>query len=643
MNAFGFGALSMVWMAALAAPLVLFYFLKLKRTRQTLPSLALWRQVINDKRVNSPFQRFKRHLLLLLQLLLLALVVSAAMQPFWRGRPERMRRLPILIDCSASMAARDTPDGSTRLDAAAERVREIINGMLDDQEACLISFSRRARRRTPFTNNRRELLDALARIEVEDVASDVEDALRMTAALARTTSFDEVLLFSDGNLPTQVAFALPFDLKVHRLAPGGANVGITSLNARRAPDGTWDVFVRVECSSGAAGTAAVELARDDTRIAVENLTLAPGRSDRLVFRVPGDRAGAVTARLVTDGFDALPSDNRATLELPMLRPLHVYASTTLPAFRHALRPLADVALFPDETGTSGAGPFDLVIGDRDDDLKRSGRTRLFVGMTPEALRGLVSHGKEPTTVVDWQRNASLFRHVELRDLVVLDDPQYSGDAREGDLEGAGFEVLVHGGHGPLVVEKRESDRVDTYVLFHTERSTLPYRIGFPILVSNLVAEASHRAGLTEVHAGRTGVLAPVRLAPGCTCRIEGPGGIERSETTGADGRLSGVPAPRVGVYTVHEGGVERARIGASLLSSSETRLAAVEEIRFDEDIAVAVSETPVKTNRSLWPLITVIAFCLMLGEWLYYHRSPGWFPAKRTSTRTQPRGTPDAV
>src|ERR1700754_2559559 len=79
-----FTALSSAWLLLLTIPVVVFYFLKLRRPRQVIPSLVLWRQVLADQRVNSPFQRFKRNILLLLQLLLLALLVLAAMQPVLR-------------------------------------------------------------------------------------------------------------------------------------------------------------------------------------------------------------------------------------------------------------------------------------------------------------------------------------------------------------------------------------------------------------------------------------------------------------------------------------------------------------------------------------------------------------------------------
>src|SRR5215210_4200252 len=94
-----FTALSSAWLLLLLVPLVAFYFLKLKRPRQVIPSLVLWRQVLDDQRVNSPFQRFKRNLLLLLQLLLLALLILAAMQPLLRRAAGGSQRLPVLIDC----------------------------------------------------------------------------------------------------------------------------------------------------------------------------------------------------------------------------------------------------------------------------------------------------------------------------------------------------------------------------------------------------------------------------------------------------------------------------------------------------------------------------------------------------------------
>src|SRR5690606_19694384 len=156
------------WLFALLVPLVVFYFLKLKRTRVEIPSLALWLSVIQDQRVNSPFQKFKRNLLLLLQMAVLCLLALAAMQPFIRGSAQQASYLPILIDCSASMASTDA-EGRTRLDLVKQQVREIIENLLPDQRLTLVAVSDSAQRLTEFTDNQRVLLDALEQIRVHEV------------------------------------------------------------------------------------------------------------------------------------------------------------------------------------------------------------------------------------------------------------------------------------------------------------------------------------------------------------------------------------------------------------------------------------------------------------------------------------------
>ena len=101
----GFVNLFGAWFLLALIPLIILYFLKLRRPKMEVPSLALWQSVVNDQRVNSPFQKFRRNLLLLLQLLLLGLLVLALMQPFLPAKAATAEYLPILIDCSASMSA----------------------------------------------------------------------------------------------------------------------------------------------------------------------------------------------------------------------------------------------------------------------------------------------------------------------------------------------------------------------------------------------------------------------------------------------------------------------------------------------------------------------------------------------------------
>ena len=623
MNWGGFQTLSQLWLLALLAPLVLFYFLKLKRPRAEIPSLLLWRQVLQDYRVNSPFQRFKRNLLLLLQILLLLLLVLAALQPYWRGGPGRHRRLPVLVDCSASMGALDKPGGVSRLAEARRRVREMIDGLASDQELCLITFDNSPRKLTGFTNNKRLLRDALDRIEVADVASDLEPALRLVQALGRSEPFDEVLLFSDGNFPPRVNFDLSFKLNYQRLSPAGPNLGITALSAQRAATGGWDVFVQIEGSADAEGNALVELFQDGTSIASERITVARGRAQRMVFQTKGDHAASLRVQLTPDGFDSLATDNEAYLDLPESRPLRVFVPKSLVSYRRALSGIQGLQLFPQETVDEASGAFDLVISDRPQDLDIPSRTRLSVGVIPPELQRFVESGTNGSAVVDWRRDASVLQHVQLADLVVLDQPRFTANAGEGDLENLGYEVLIHGQRGPLLVRKQTSDAMRFALLFHTDRSTLPYRVGFPIFVANIVQAALEQAGLAEALASRTGVLPPLPLAPRGRYQIQKPGQTTEPVTADDHGIVSGVAAPRAGYYAILENGASRRSVGVSLLSPTETSLAGVAQIEFNERLQVAAAGAVVKTDWPLWPPLLLAGLAVMLVEWWFFQRKPG--------------------
>jgi Ca-activated chloride channel homolog len=143
-----------------------------------------------------------------------------------------------------------TLSGKSRLDEAKARVRERIDGLLSGQEIALVAFGRTARKVSGFSNNKGELRALLDALEVEDVAGDVDEALRVAQALARSTPFESVVILTDGNLPGQSSFELPFQIELQKLPRGGPNAGIVALSARRGTSTDWDVFVRWRTRAG---------------------------------------------------------------------------------------------------------------------------------------------------------------------------------------------------------------------------------------------------------------------------------------------------------------------------------------------------------------------------------------------------------
>ena len=166
--------------AAAAIPLLLLlYFLKLRRVTMPVGSTLLWKKAIQDLQVNSPFQKLRRNILLLLQLLALLALLLALARPVSEGTPLAGAKSVILIDHSASMNATDGEGGGTRLDEAKRRAGALIGTMQRGAEAMVIGFDDELGTNIAqgFTGDAQALRDAIDRIHADRPADAAQDGL----------------------------------------------------------------------------------------------------------------------------------------------------------------------------------------------------------------------------------------------------------------------------------------------------------------------------------------------------------------------------------------------------------------------------------------------------------------------------------
>src|SRR5665811_2221770 len=108
-------------LAGVPVGIIALYFLKLRRRPVRVPSTILWRRSLEDLHVNSLFQRLRKNLLLFLQLLAVLLAMLALTGPRIKGTASQGKRVILMIDNSASMAATDLPP--SRLARAKEEAK----------------------------------------------------------------------------------------------------------------------------------------------------------------------------------------------------------------------------------------------------------------------------------------------------------------------------------------------------------------------------------------------------------------------------------------------------------------------------------------------------------------------------------------
>jgi hypothetical protein len=332
-------------------------------------------------------------------------------------------------------------------------------------------------------------------------------------------------------------------------------------------------------------------------------------------------AASIEIRIKPDSFDSLSLDNQAFLDLPSSRDLVVYCPLSLASYRQALSGIAGVSLYPDEEGAGNADAYDLVITDQASHAEFEARMLLLVGLVPDDIKDLIEITDEVAEVVDWQRSAPLLQYVILKDVQFGDEPKRRAATEDRDFEERGYEILAQGRAGPLILQKGAAGQDVYAMLFHTDRSTLVYRVGFPVLVKNALDEARRLAGLSEAKSQPTGLLANRVLTPETNYTVVAPDGVETQTKTSVDGLLSGVAAPQIGRYSIRTAGSEVASSGVSLQSTAETELATVDALQMKET-RVGASQMTLKTDRPLWPWFALAGFAMLLIEWWYFQKRP---------------------
>lgn len=266
--------------------LVLFYFLKLRRREELVSSTFLWRRAVQDLQVNAPFQRLRKNLLLLLQLLILAAALFALARPIVKSELSKERSLVLMIDRSASMRTAEA-GGTTRFAEAREQALRLVKTLnrtgtrwwswiVGDDDAArvmVISFADRATVVSPFTTNMSDVSRLIEQIEPTDARTNLREALDLAVVSAtpgrgnmdnpaqpsgpgamiqnpvNPEEASRIVLFSDGCVGELSDVAVKeANVSLIRVGEATDNVGITALRIQRnyeRPE-LLSVFVQVK-------------------------------------------------------------------------------------------------------------------------------------------------------------------------------------------------------------------------------------------------------------------------------------------------------------------------------------------------------------------------------------------------------------
>lgn len=595
----------------LAIPLVALYFLRLRRRRVRVPSLLPWAAALRSERLASPFQRFRRHRLLALQLLALLAIVLALARPATRGTGQPGRAVVLVVDLTASMGATDV--SPSRLGAAVAAATDLVRALGPDDEAMLVTAAARTEVGVPFTRDHAEILRSLDALQPTDAAGTLREAVELALSLARGRPQVEVVLYSDGagtELREVSPGAVPFTY-----VPVGAsseNTGIVQVDLRRggALDLSAQLFAAVENRSPGPARATVEAWLGTQLIGVRTEVLPPGDTVPLVFDLPADAEGVVEVRLTAPG-DVLAADNRAwaVVEAAGRASIGLVGGDALTRRLLEADPRVRLALLtPTEATPDRIAGFDALVFGGPVPEGLDGRDYLVLG---PRYGGPVTFGPDRAEprVLDWSRGHPLNRAVRWSGLAI---------ARSASVAHAGgLTAIVDSDAGPLVLAGERSGGRVAVLAFDPFESDLPLRVAWPVFLLDAVGWLAEGPA-ADARAIPTGAPWIRRVAADVDeVLVTGPTGSERLPLR--DGIVRVAHTDRAGVYTVDVGG-RTSSFAANLASRAETDLRPRRELSLGTGPALPGAEAAVagRTRAEWWRSFALVGLALLAGEWLLW-------------------------
>jgi hypothetical protein len=618
-------------LAGLAVPIVALYILKVRLRRAPVSTLLFWRQIFEEKKPRSLWQRLRHLISLLLQLAFLTLLVLALADPIFRWQQVQSRRFVMVVDNSASMKATDAPP--SRFETARAEGLRIIDGMRLGDELAILTGGVQAQVVCGMTGHQRTLRSALESIRPADGPTRVPEAVALARRLLDEPGRSrKVVVLSDGGFDGAAELAKQDDVELVSVGKKTGNMGITRLQARRSlldPLG-YEILVEVANASDEPAECRLELDLDGEPIDVVPLKLKPGENSTQIFEKTSAEGGLLRASL--DNSDALASDNTAVALLPRRNRQRVRLETAGNLFLEKVfeaMPLVDLELVKPTkpAAPAKAAPPTLTVLHR---------------VVPEALppgpvlmiepdRGCpfwqVGEKLQNPVVTKLDGDSPLMTHVRL-------DQVLMPEARKLTLAGdPKVRVLAETATGdPLYAMIDRPEGKVAVITVDLDKSDLPLQTAFPIMMTNLMSWLAGAKGeLREALAA--GAVAEIELSPETDPKarrfLRSPSG-EESELSARGARTSLGPLDRCGIWKVVrrvEGAAGSSQAEPESQPETLLELACNLADRRESDLRPPEAIEPRTASmagglliRPIWFYLLAAAWLLTSWEWFLYQR-----------------------
>lgn len=486
------------WWAALALPIIAFYILKVRLRRQPVSTLLFWDRVFEEKKPRAWWQQFRHWLSLLLQLLLLLLLVGALVDPLWSWQKNQRRKLVLIVDNSASMAAADA-SGKRRIDQAKQTAAALVRSLRAGDEMAILTAGGKPSVAIGLTDHVGSLIEALDRIPLTDAPTALADTVTTARRLLPQNNQSHVFVLTDGCDPATGELSQKESITLYGFGEPADNVAITQFQARRSLlDAVgYQVLIEVTNLGDQPQKCQLDLSLEDELVDVLPVELEPGASKTLNLDQASSTGGRLVARL--DCQDGLAVDNVAMAILPVRQKMHVELVTPGSVFLQSVLesiPLVELSIrqtLADSAADSVASSADDSAADPEPPRAAPG-VRVIHRQVPQQLPPgklfvidplescdlwTVGEAIEQPIVSSVAKESPITQHVKLTNVLFPAARLLEFHVDAETLIGTPLDE-------PLLVHIRRPQGDVLVLNLDLDQGDLPLRIAFPVLMKNAI-------------------------------------------------------------------------------------------------------------------------------------------------------------
>ena len=275
----GFTNLWPLFLLLTIPPVIMLYILKRKYKEEVISSSLLWKEVYKNTRANAPWEKFKKNIMLLLQIIIILSVILALMSPFISIGGKSYKNVIMVIDNTASMNT-IYDDSNSRLEQGKTLAKEYLNSTKEGTNTYIISYDGTSNLLLNGDFNKSNASSIIDKISTSYGSGDISDVVSFVKAIGDGIGEEyEALIFTD----KQVAIS-DINGRIVYLGNSGLNASVDNVSHKFVDDKV-KVIANVTNNGDSLYEGDFSLYNGEELVAVEGVTLQVGESKTLSFQL----------------------------------------------------------------------------------------------------------------------------------------------------------------------------------------------------------------------------------------------------------------------------------------------------------------------------------------------------------------------